>query len=85
VLSVGNTKTTRLTSPFDKNGQRVIEAILQTDGDLVLYGPNNADGSAHPVWASHTDGNPLDYLVFGADGVWIYNANTPIWHNGKRV
>jgi hypothetical protein len=37
-------------------GEPVIEAILQTDGNLVLYGPANDDGSAHPLWASNTAG-----------------------------
>jgi hypothetical protein len=31
-----------------------IEAILQTDGNFVLYGHAYADGSANPVWASNT-------------------------------
>jgi hypothetical protein len=65
-------------------GQRVIEAILQTDGNLVLYGPNNAAGSAHPVWASNTAGHPGASIWFWSDGVWIYDGN-PIWHNGQRV
>jgi hypothetical protein len=63
----------------------VIEAILQTDGNLVLYGPANDDGSAHALWASGTNGDIGDELSFGSDGVWIFYAGTPIWHNGMPV
>jgi hypothetical protein len=68
------------------SGKPVIEAIFQTDGNLVLYGPNNNDGSADPLWASNTGGHQGDRLSFGSDGVWIYDVfNNPIWHNGSRV
>jgi hypothetical protein len=63
------------------NGTPVIEAILQTDGNLVLYGPANADGSAHSVWSSNTSGYPQDVLRVQDDGnVVIYDAvGNPIW------
>jgi hypothetical protein len=67
------------------NGKTVIEAVLQTDGNLVLYGPANADGSAHAVWASNTAGARSPGYSFGRDGLWIYDGDNPIWHNGHRV
>jgi hypothetical protein len=61
-------------------GQPVIEAILQTDGNLVLYGPANDDGSAHPLWASGTAGYMGDTLHVQDDGnVVIYQGSTPLW------
>jgi hypothetical protein len=67
-------------------GQPVIEAILQTDGNLVLYGPAHSDGSAHALWASGTNGDIGDTLSFGSDGVWIYTYDgTPVWNNGMLV
>ncbi|WP_161967964.1 hypothetical protein [Fimbriiglobus ruber] len=38
-------------------GQNAIEAIMQWDGDLVIYGPTNADGTLNPIWSSGTYGN----------------------------
>jgi hypothetical protein len=66
------------------DGAPVIEAILQTDGNLVLYGPANADGSAHPVWASNTAGHPNDVLRVQDDGnVVIYAfGGFPLWSTG---
>jgi hypothetical protein len=67
-------------TPFQGRFIRVIEAILQTDGNLVLYGPNNADGTAHPVWASNTGGHPHDVLRVQDDGnVVIYQFGHPLW------
>jgi pseudomonalisin len=66
------------------NGQRVIEAILQTDGNLVLYGPNYYGGFANPVWASNTAGHEFAQILLTSDGVSILDAGV-IWQNGRRV
>jgi hypothetical protein len=59
---------------------QVIEAILQTDGNLVLYGPNNADGTAHPLWASNTGGHSGARLRVRDDGnVVIYQNGYALW------
>jgi hypothetical protein len=68
------------------SGEPVSEAILQTDGNLVLYGPNNDDGTANPIWASNTAGYQGDTLVADYDGFWINDqGGNAIWHNGSRV
>ena len=68
------------------NGQPVIEAILQTDGNLVLYGPNNSDGSAYPIWASNTAGNNGATYTFDIEGLSIYDrSGNLIWINGEPV
>jgi hypothetical protein len=68
------------------NGKAVIEAILQTDGNLVLYGPNHFDGSQNPVWASNTAGYYGASLSVEDDGVWIYDAwGNALWMNGDLL
>jgi hypothetical protein len=61
-----------------------IEAILQTDGNFVLYGHAHADGSANPVWASNTAGNFYDRLWVQDDGnVVLYGGGGhPLWSSG---
>jgi hypothetical protein len=54
------------------------EAILQTDGNLVLYGQPHSDGSQNPVWASNTGGHRGDVLRVQDDGnVVIYQGGAP--------
>jgi hypothetical protein len=63
------------------NGRGVGVCIMQTDGNLVLYGP---DGAA--LWASGTNGFPGSYLVVQDDGnvviyrpaLWSTNTWVPI-------
>jgi hypothetical protein len=52
--------------------------ILQTDGNLVLY------GSGRPLWWTGTGGSGATKLVMQADGnLVLYRANgTPVWWNG---
>ncbi len=46
----------------------------QTDGNLVLYGPNGV------MWASNTGGRATTYLVMQTDGnLVLYNGGTPVW------
>jgi hypothetical protein len=57
-----------------------IEAILQTDGNFVLYGPNNSDGSANPVWASNTFGDFNTLWVQDDGNIVIYQQfGHPLW------
>lgn len=51
---------------------------MQTDGNLVLYGPNYS-----VVWASGTSGHPGAHLVMQSDGnLVIYDGWTAIWSTG---
>ncbi len=58
------------------DGREVSKAIMQEDGNLVLYA---TDGE--PVWASETDGNNGAYLLLQDDrNLVIYSAEgNPIW------
>ena len=47
----------------------------QTDGNLVLYGPNGA------TWSSATNGRASDFVVMQGDGNMVmYSGSTPIWY-----
>ena len=58
-----------------------IAAVMQDDGNLVVYGPNNADGSLNPIWSSRTDGHRGAALRVQNDGnMVIYDASgKPLW------
>jgi hypothetical protein len=53
--------------------------IMQSDGNLVEYGPNWA-----VYWASWTQGNPGSVAVLQGDGNFVIYApgNVPIWSTG---
>jgi hypothetical protein len=56
-------------------GIPVSNAIMQGDGNLVIYG--YPSGSLAPIWASGTQGNPYSHLDMQDDGnVVIYR---PSW------
>ena len=75
---------TRLMSGRLYPGQRISTAdrrntlVLQTDGNLVLYG----DGV--PLWATGTDGKDVAFLSMQGDGnlVLYSRNNTPLWWSG---
>jgi hypothetical protein len=53
--------------------------ILQTDGNLVLYGPDGAR------WASGTWGRAVDYAVMQVDGnLVLYGAGLAVWATGTN-
>ena len=57
-----------------------VEADFQTDGNLVVYGTPNPDGSLVPLWASGTGGNPGATLHVQDDGnIVIYQGSSPLW------
>ncbi|OGP49946.1 MAG: hypothetical protein A2Y79_02805 [Deltaproteobacteria bacterium RBG_13_43_22] len=61
-------------------GREVRECLMQTDGNLVLYGPGR-----QPVWASNTQGNPGSFLAVQDDGnVVIYRPVVPVWNTGTN-
>ena len=40
-------------------GEAAVKAVMQDDGNLVIYGPTNPDGSYKALWASNTSGHPV--------------------------
>jgi hypothetical protein len=61
------------------NGQDVMKAIMQPDGNFVLYGYHGA------LWASATNGNPGSILVLQDDGnLVVYQQNVAIWATNTR-
>jgi hypothetical protein len=55
-------------------GQVATYAIMQTDGNFVVYGPQGA------LWASGTVGYPGAYLVVQTDGnMVIYQGQQSLW------
>jgi hypothetical protein len=55
-------------------GRAVTQAIMQADGNFVLYGP------AGPIWSTGTHGHPGSYLVVQNDGnVVIFGPGGPLW------
>ena len=61
-------------------GMAVRECVMQTDGNLVLYGY-----SRETVWASNTPGNPGAFLAVQDDGnVVIYRPVYPICSTGTN-
>ncbi|MCY8234911.1 hypothetical protein [Priestia endophytica] len=57
------------------HGHQVDWAVLQDDGNFVIYGEGRA------LWHSHTHGNPVSYLVLQDDrNLVIYNPEgRPLW------
>jgi len=57
------------------NDQIVTQAVMQGDGNFVVYGPHGA------LWNSGTHGNPGAWLVLQNDGnLVIYDASgAPLW------
>jgi hypothetical protein len=54
--------------------------VFQTDGNLVLYGPNNS-----VVWASYTQGGALAAMQEDGNFV-IYDGNMkPLWYTGTTA
>jgi hypothetical protein len=56
------------------NGRAVEKAVMQLDGNFVLYG---YDGK--PVWASNTEGNPSAWLIVQED------CNVVIYVDPRRI
>ncbi|ARX81947.1 hypothetical protein SMD44_01345 [Streptomyces alboflavus] len=56
--------------------QPVIRAVMQHDGNFVLYSEENK-----PYWATDTDGNPGSFLVAQDDGNLVLYAESgaPLW------
>jgi len=63
----------------EPRGTRAAEAIMQADGNFVVYDLEQSPAVA--VWSTHTDGNPGAYLNVQGDGnMVIYSAsNAVLW------
>ena len=66
-------------SASEPRGMRAAEAIMQADGNFVIYDLQH--GFPIPVWSTGTSGNPGAYLNVQGDGnMVIYSAShTPLW------
>jgi len=66
-------------SASEPRGMRAAEAIMQPDGNFVVY--DLQEGFAIPVWSTNTAGNPGAYLNVQDDGnMVIYSAsNAVLW------
>lgn len=60
-------------------GQTVQDAVMQGDGNLVIYTP-----SGTPIWASGTSGHPGSHLVLQGDAnaVIYTTSGSPVWADG---
>lgn len=59
------------------NGRGGFRAVLQGDGNLVVY-----NAASHPLWASNTNNHPGALLAIQSDGnLVIYDSTTglPVW------
>ncbi|AGA28044.1 S8 family serine peptidase [Singulisphaera acidiphila] len=56
------------------------QLLMQTDGNLVVYGPSGA------VWSTNTGGHPGAVVLMQTDGnlVVYNNSGTPIWSTGTH-
>ena len=74
----GNLVLYQGTSPLwatNTQGQSSKNAVMQTDGNFVLY-----DASGTPLFASHTDGHPPAVLILQDDGnLVVYSFGQPLW------
>ena len=56
------------------------EFTFQTDGNLVLFGPNGW------IWAAGTGGQTATRLTMQSDGNLVeFNGNTPLWNSGSNT
>lgn len=61
---------------YSPNGQYFF--VMQTDGNLVLYGPSGA------VWNAQTNGTQASYMTFQSDGnLVVYGPGGAIWSSGS--
>lgn len=59
-----------------ETANRKFRAILQQDGNFVIYSPNRA------LWATGTDGKTVTHLALQGDGnLVLYNGSQPIWNS----
>jgi outer membrane protein assembly factor BamB len=58
-------------SAGEPRGMRAAEAVMQTDGNFVVYDLDTGT----PIWHTHTDGHPGAYLNIQDDGnLVVYSA-----------
>ncbi|MBN3815983.1 lectin [Paraburkholderia sp. Se-20369] len=61
------------------NGKAVSKAIMQQDGNFVIYGYPGA------IWATGTNGKPNSTLIVQNDGnVVVYEPQVPVWATGTN-
>lgn len=79
VLYYTPTSSTQRTKIWATNtaGRAVREALMQTDGNFVLY-----DYTPMPLWSSNTAGYPGSYLVLQNDGNLVIYKPIAVWATG---
>lgn len=71
-LATGQTLSS---TQYIRSSNRRYFAMMQGDGNLVLYEPGYM-----PYWASNTGGHPGAFLAMQSDGnIVIYDGGTPLW------
>lgn len=61
--------------------------LMQADGNLVLYGLNDANGGSTAIWASNTYGSGnANHAVFQTDGNWVVytSGGKAVWATGTN-
>jgi hypothetical protein len=70
------------------SGHPGAHAVMQPDGNLVVYGPNGGPGTGGALWASNTGGNAGAYAVLQDDGnLVVYrqasaDSRNALWSSG---
>ncbi|WP_322756650.1 hypothetical protein [Frankia sp. Cas3] len=69
------------TATYIQANSRIYHLLLQTDGNLLLYGPGY-----HVLWSTHTYGTGVDHLVMQSDGnlVLYRSNNTAVWASNTQ-
>lgn len=63
-------------------------AVMQTDGNLVVYKNSGGPGKGGALWSSHTYGNPGAYATVQDDGnIVVYGkaSTSPLWRSGTNT
>ncbi len=72
-------KGPRMLWASNSSGQPVVKAVMQRDGNFVIYGPTGAN------WSIHTGGQGICDLVMQNDGnLVLYKIGASPWASGSH-
>ena len=68
------------------NGQAVSKALMQDDGNFVIYGYPTAQKPLNPLWATNTADEPDAFLVLQDDGslIIVRQIREALWSTGTE-